>query len=158
LLSGLAWRNLTFDWTVFAANLREPQLVLARFVLCSGIRELFWTGCPLGDFMRPGAVLSAGMWNLFKKPPLLVSTAVQLVGRPGEIVRPYLIAIREGVPLSSQLAVWFLERLFDLLVALLIFGYGLSRVKASAGAGWRSAAMGFSDRRRTLSGFCPVSA
>jgi hypothetical protein len=47
------------------------------------------------------------------------------------LVRPYLIAVKERVPVSSQFAAWFLERIFDLLMALLIFGFALTRVHAS---------------------------
>ena len=58
-------------------------------------------------------------------------TAVTLFGRPGEFVRPYLIARKEGVPLTSQFAAWALERVFDLLMALLLFGFALMRVQSS---------------------------
>jgi len=58
-------------------------------------------------------------------------TAITLFGRPGEFVRPYLIARKEGVPLTSQLAAWALERLFDLLMALLVFAFALTRVQSS---------------------------
>lgn len=57
-------------------------------------------------------------------------TAVVLLGRPGELVRPYLIAVSAGVPFSSQLAAWLLERMLDLLVVLLLFGFGLTRIPA----------------------------
>lgn len=55
-------------------------------------------------------------------------TAVVLLGRAGEVVRPYLIALRAGVPFSSQMAAWVLERILDLLAVLLIFGVALIRV------------------------------
>lgn len=55
-------------------------------------------------------------------------TAVVLLGRPGELVRPYLISVRTGLPFSSQMAAWILERMLDLLAVLLLFGYGLIRV------------------------------
>jgi uncharacterized protein (TIRG00374 family) len=58
-------------------------------------------------------------------------SAITLFGRPGEFVRPYLIAVKEKVPMSSQLAAWFLERIFDLLMALLVFAFALTRVRAS---------------------------
>jgi hypothetical protein len=70
------------------------------------------------------------MWNLVKAT-IIGFTAIILLGRPGEFVRPYLISVKEKVPLTSQLAAWFLERIFDLLFALAIFGYGLSRLEAS---------------------------
>ncbi|HMD71273.1 MAG TPA: lysylphosphatidylglycerol synthase transmembrane domain-containing protein [Bryobacteraceae bacterium] len=55
-------------------------------------------------------------------------TALALFGRAGEFVRPYLIAIKERVPVASQMAAWLLERLFDVLMALLFFAYALTRV------------------------------
>ena len=58
-------------------------------------------------------------------------TAITLFGRPGEFVRPYLIARKEQVPVTSQLAAWLLERIFDLLMALLLFAYALTRVRTS---------------------------
>ncbi|MBV9507429.1 MAG: flippase-like domain-containing protein [Acidobacteriia bacterium] len=58
-------------------------------------------------------------------------TAITLLGRPGEFVRPYLIAIKEKVPVTSQLAAWFLERMFDLLMSLVLFGFALGRITSS---------------------------
>jgi len=58
-------------------------------------------------------------------------TAITLLGRPGEFVRPYLIATKEQVPVASQLAAWVLERLADLLMVLLLFGFALARVGSS---------------------------
>jgi len=55
-------------------------------------------------------------------------TAVVLLGRPGELVRPYLISVSAGVPFSSQMAAWLLERMLDLLVVLLLFGFGLAHI------------------------------
>lgn len=83
-------------------------------------------------------------WVVFLKPlkekPSVVNvlsatvigfTAITLFGRPGEFVRPYLIAAKERVPVASQFAAWVLERIFDLLMALLVFAFALSRVQAS---------------------------
>src|SRR5258708_6790538 len=58
-------------------------------------------------------------------------TAITLFGRPGEFVRPYLIARKEEVPVTSQFAAWVLERIFDLLMALLLFAFALTRVETS---------------------------
>jgi len=57
-------------------------------------------------------------------------TAVVLFGRPGEFVRPYLIARRENVPVPSQIAAWFLERIYDVLLIFAILGFALTRVVA----------------------------
>lgn len=55
-------------------------------------------------------------------------TAVVLLGRAGEFVRPYLIAVKEHVSFSSQMGAWLLERILDTLVVLLIFGFVLTRI------------------------------
>jgi len=55
-------------------------------------------------------------------------TAVVLLGRAGELVRPYLISLSTGIPFSSQVAAWLLERMLDLLVVLLLFGFALMRI------------------------------
>ena len=45
-----------------------------------------------------------------------------------KLVRPYFISLSAGVPFSSQMAAWLLERMLDLLVVLLLFGFGLTRI------------------------------
>jgi len=48
-------------------------------------------------------------------PPTLIGfTGLALLGRPGEFIRPYLIARQAKVSFSSQIAVWTVERIFDL--------------------------------------------
>jgi uncharacterized protein (TIRG00374 family) len=59
-------------------------------------------------------------------------TAVVLFGRAGEPVRPYLIARKEGVSFSSQVAAWVVERILDLLMVLIIFGFALTQVSHSS--------------------------
>jgi hypothetical protein len=48
-------------------------------------------------------------------------TAVALIGRVADLVRPYLVAKRTGLPLSTQIAVYIVERLFDAGSMALIF-------------------------------------
>jgi len=59
-------------------------------------------------------------------PTLIGFTGLALLGRAGEFIRPYLIARRTELPFSSQLAVWAVERIFDIgafafLIVLAIF-------------------------------------
>ena len=46
-------------------------------------------------------------------PTMIGFTGLALLGRPGEFIRPFLIARREGLSMSSQVAVWTVERIFD---------------------------------------------
>jgi uncharacterized protein (TIRG00374 family) len=70
--------------------------------------------------------LRAWRWKIFLRPVrkhastwgLLASTLVgftglAILGRPGELIRPYLVARRENLSFASQLAVWAVERIFD---------------------------------------------
>lgn len=70
---------------------------------------------------------NARLWPLTEAQCIGFS-AIVLFGRAGEFMRPYLIAKQENLSFSSQAAVWFLERLADLLMVLLIFGVALSQV------------------------------
>ncbi len=70
------------------------------------------------------------LWNLFSAT-LIGFAAITLLGRPGEFVRPYLIAAKEKVPASSQMAALVLERIYDVLIVLAIFGFALGRVRRS---------------------------
>lgn len=48
-------------------------------------------------------------------------TAVSLIGRVADPVRPYLVAKKTGLPLSNQIAVYVVERLFDAGSTALLF-------------------------------------
>jgi glycosyltransferase 2 family protein len=74
-----------------------------------------------------GYFLRAVRWKIFLRPvrkhasmlglvpPTLIGfTGLALLGRPGELIRPYLIARRENLSVASQLGVWAVERIFDI--------------------------------------------
>lgn len=48
-------------------------------------------------------------------------TAVALIGRVADPVRPYLVSKKTGLPISNQIAVYIVERLFDAGSMALIF-------------------------------------
>ena len=119
-----SWQKLmSFDWNAFGAVYRHVHwgwmsasaaLVLGTYTA----RVLRWQ-----MMIRPLAP-AASSWRLFKATAIGF-TSVILLGRPGEFVRPWLIARSEGVSFASQMATWFLERVFDLLAILVLFGLGL---------------------------------
>jgi len=126
-------RKQGFHWSVFVATLARLDWawLIAAIALALATyygRVLRWA--VLLKPLRP----SPNLWKLFSAT-LIGFTAVTLLGRPGEFVRPYLISVQERVPFSSQLAAWVLERIYDLLIALAIFGFALSRVQHLGDAG-----------------------
>ena len=72
-----------------------------------------------------GYLFRAARWSLLLRPNKKVSpltllgtqvigfTAVALIGRIADLVRPFLVARKTKLPLSSQIAVYVVERLFD---------------------------------------------
>lgn len=59
-------------------------------------------------------------------------TAIALVGRVADLVRPYLVSKRTGLPLSTQIAVYIVERLFDAGSMALIFSATILLAPAGA--------------------------
>lgn len=111
----LLWSTLDgVDWRWLA-----PSICL--ILLSNVARALRWQVMlrPFGRRVSVGKLTSDTAVGL---------TAVLLLGRVGEVVRPYLIAMQAGLPLSSQAAAWLLERTLDLLAVLLFFGYALLRI------------------------------
>lgn len=130
LLFVLRWRHEDFDWRLFSATLlkmRWDWLILAAAlgIATYHARALRWA--VMLRPMRP----NPSIWGLFSATAIGF-TAIVLFGRPGELVRPYLISSKEKVPFSSQVAAWLIERIFDLLSALLIFGFAMTQVAESS--------------------------
>ncbi|HST11897.1 MAG TPA: lysylphosphatidylglycerol synthase transmembrane domain-containing protein [Terriglobales bacterium] len=103
------WKN--FDWDLFFTQTKS----VSAFHILHGIALIYLA-----------YVLRAVRWKIFLRPvrpqasvvglvaPTVIGfTGLALLGRPGELIRPYLIAKRENLPFSSQLAVWAVERIFD---------------------------------------------
>jgi glycosyltransferase 2 family protein len=102
--------RIHFNWSVFAEQLRMADWRRIAFAL----------GC-----IYVGYLVRGMRWALLvrhrQKLPLLSLvgtqvigfTAVALIGRVADLVRPYLVAKKTGLPLSSQIAVYIVERLFD---------------------------------------------
>jgi glycosyltransferase 2 family protein len=116
------WR--TFDWGTFWSQthrIRKWHVLhgIALIYIAYVMRAIRWK-----IFLRP--VRPKATVTELLSPTLIGFTGLALLGRAGEFIRPYLIARRTGLPFSSQLAVWAVERIFDvgafaLLIVLAIF-------------------------------------
>ncbi len=58
-------------------------------------------------------------------PQIIGFTAIALIGRVADPVRPYLVSKKTGLPLSSQFAVYVVERLFDAGSMALVFSFAM---------------------------------
>lgn len=120
------WRNTGFEWRRFAGTFAELDPLWLAGAVALVMVSYFGRAVRWEVMLRP-ICPQASLWRLFTATAIGF-TAVVLFGRAGEMVRPYLIACKEGVSFSSQVAAWFLERLYDLLIVLVIFGFALSQV------------------------------
>jgi len=128
------WR--TFDWERFGNQtgqafrgwgLVHVLLGIAFTYLAYLMRALRWK-----IFLRPVRQTTTAE---LVAPTIIGFTGISLLGRLGEMIRPYLIARKVQLPFSSQLAVWTVERIFDfggfalLLISAIFFAPGLKTLK-----------------------------
>ena len=111
-----------FDWAIFMQQLRR----IAWIHIAAAVALIYST-----YFLR------AARWSVFLSPTKKVSpltlvgpqfigfTAVALFGRLADVIRPALVAKRIQLPVSSQIAVYTIERMFDLGAAAIIFSSAL---------------------------------
>jgi glycosyltransferase 2 family protein len=119
---------VSFQWDLFFATFAHVDwiwmiaAILLVFVTYIG-RALRWQ-----VMLRPIRP-DASLWRI-NTATMIGFAAIVLLGRPGELVRPYLISVKENTTFSSQMAAWLLERILDLFAVLLIFGFALNRIPA----------------------------
>ncbi|HKV93455.1 MAG TPA: lysylphosphatidylglycerol synthase transmembrane domain-containing protein [Candidatus Angelobacter sp.] len=102
------WKK--FDWHRFWAATHNTH----KLYLAAGVALVYF------DY-----VLRAVRWKILLRPvcearsadlvaPTMIGfTGLALLGRPGEFIRPYLISRKLNLSMSSQVAVWTVERIFD---------------------------------------------
>jgi hypothetical protein len=132
-----SWR--TFDWRTFKEQTEDVKL----FYIGLGVAVIYF------DYY-----LRALRWKILLRPvcrttstrllaPTMIGfTGLALLGRPGEFIRPFLIARKEKLGMSSQLAVWVVERLFDVGAFALIMAVNI---------------LWFADRLQQLPGFASAA-
>ncbi len=104
------WKN--FDWATFWDQSRQVSLLhilnaVLLIYLSYFLRAVRWK-----IFLRPVRKQTSILALI---PPTLIGfTGLALLGRPGELIRPYLIARRTNLTFSSQMAAWAIERIFDI--------------------------------------------
>lgn len=118
-----ARHKINFDWGVFVNQLELadwPRIALATALIWFGyiVRAERWT-----LFLKPARKINfpGRMWFNVLAAQVIGYTGVALLGRPADLVRPYLVSRRIKLPLSSQVAVYVVERMFDLGAMALIF-------------------------------------
>jgi len=114
-----AWRS--FDWAEFWRETRGVSLWRILGAVGFIYSAYFFRALRWAIFVRP--IKRVNPFSLII-PQIVGFTALGLLGRAGEFARPYLIARKEGLSFASQLAIWAVERVFDMVSVLtLIVGF-----------------------------------
>lgn len=139
----LQWRSWqTFDWGTFTAETRglgwAPLMIAVILSLLTfPLRAWRWQ-----IFLRP---MRKANFRDVLSPTLIGFTGLALLGRPGELVRPYMIARRTNLSMTSQMGVWMVERIFDMAafiamaVVAFVFASGLPDLRQFRIAAWIAA-------------------
>ena len=113
----------SFQWSVMAQAFDSISWWHITFGLVLIYGAYVTRGVPLSVFLRgshpatPAQMIPAQFIGF---------TSVAVLGRLGEFVRPYLVARRQRLTFTSQLGVYTVERVFDLLAAAAIIAATLS--------------------------------
>jgi len=118
-----ARHKINFNWGVFVRQLKLanwPMIALAVALISFGyvVRAIRWA-----LFLKPVRKVSfpSRMWFDVLGAQVIGFTGVALIGRAADFMRPYLVARRVKLTLSSQVAVYVVERMFDAGAVALIF-------------------------------------
>lgn len=143
LLIFFQWRSWkTFDWGTFVAEMRglgwtPLSIAVVLSLLTFPLRAWRWQ-----IFLRP---MREAQYRDVLSPTLIGFTGLALLGRPGELVRPYMIARRSNLTMTSQMGVWMVERIFDMAAFMVMaavafaFASGLPDLKQFRLAAWIAA-------------------
>ena len=99
-----------FDWSAFVQEISQINwwmivAAVALIYLADALRAVRWS-----LFLKP--VRSVGPFELLAAQ-YIGFAGLALLGRPGEFIRPYIIAKRTRLTFASQVAVWTVERICD---------------------------------------------
>ncbi|MGB6483687.1 MAG: lysylphosphatidylglycerol synthase transmembrane domain-containing protein [Candidatus Acidiferrales bacterium] len=137
MLAGFSWQKL--GASLKDANFGLLALALATIFVSYAIRAVRWK-----RFSR--YMGKAHFWNVYSAT-IMGFTAVFLLGRAGEPVRPLLIARKDRLPVGDSLGVYVLERIFDAGATVVLAACALLLIPRGslsgphAGAGQQSSAL-----------------
>lgn len=102
---------------IAGANLYLLLLSVVVIYVCYAVRALRWQ-------LFQGNLGSSRFWIIYKMT-LAGFTAIFALGRPGEPVRPLLLARKENLPIADVFGIYALERLFDFGATAVLGALGL---------------------------------
>ena len=120
-----AFRNIPFvDLIKYLATINYLWIIPAALIVIISfiIRTIRWQ-------IILGSVMHIGFFKAFH--PLMIGFMLNLIlpGRVGEVARPAILRQKEGVPFATGLATVAIERLFDLILLVILLSIVLATVQ-----------------------------
>ena len=124
----IAWKLHAshFDWVAFWRDCRSADWRLLLLAVLVIYTNFFFRAARWALFLKPSLAPEQRIaWFRLVPSQFIGFTGLAILGRIGELIRPYLVSRRTGLPFSSQLAVVAVERIFDLAAFGILFGGNL---------------------------------
>ena len=131
LITVIAWLSrsrMHLDWhslreQFYAVSWVRVAIGIALIYLCFVFRAARWS-----VLLAP--MRKTSTWQLLPSQ-VLGFTGVAIFGRVADLSRPYMIARRTDTPVTTQIAIYSIERAFDLAAAATLFSLALAFAPAS---------------------------
>jgi uncharacterized protein (TIRG00374 family) len=130
------FQNFSGGKLLHAVRNANPYLLLlsiAAIYCCYALRALRWK-------VFQGNLGPSHFWPIYSMT-LAGFSAVFLLGRAGEPIRPVLLARKEKLPVADMFGIYVLERIFDLASMAVIAAIGLLLFKSHARVGEQAATL-----------------
>jgi uncharacterized protein (TIRG00374 family) len=114
------WRK--FDWQTFKDQTEDVNLLFIGLGVAVIYFDYYLRALRWKILLRPVRQTTT---SRLLAPTMIGFTGLALLGRPGEFIRPFLIGRKENLDMSSQLAVWVVERIFDVGAFALIMAINI---------------------------------
>jgi uncharacterized protein (TIRG00374 family) len=115
-----SWRK--FDWQTFKEQTEDVNLLYVGLGVAVIYFDYYLRALRWKILLRPVRQTTT---SRLLAPTMIGFTGLALLGRPGEFIRPFLIGRKENLDMSSQLAVWVVERIFDMGAFALIMAVNI---------------------------------
>jgi uncharacterized protein (TIRG00374 family) len=127
-----------FDWELFFSSLWNVQPVWIGLSIIVTFPAYFFRALRWQVLLNPLKSIRVGPLT---SATVIGFSAIFLLGRPGELVRPLWITRREQIPLTASVATIIVERFLDTLMLIVLFGWSLLLVDLPVAAGTTVALM-----------------
>jgi uncharacterized protein (TIRG00374 family) len=125
------WSDSSFDWSKFYNSLWNLQPVWLTVSIAATFATFWIRAVRWQILLHPVKNVPLGPLTSIN---LVGFSAIFLLGRAGEVIRPLWLTRRERIPLTVSVATLVVERFLDFVMIVILFGSTLLLLKTPAAA------------------------